>query len=223
MLSRIFFVVISFVLSVVLAFASVDVSGVVSVARRHAAVSASLYSPAGVSFRAGVYAAATPSVVAAVTASVAAGESPVVVCDVDETLLDSSAAQFDAAVLGFSADRYSSWCVSGLPAVPGAVDFVSAVRSSGARVVFVTARPASDIALSAAGLRAAGFACDNADVICCVSSRAKASVFSGLPGRIVAFVGDSPRDFGSVPGAIRVVLPNVWYGPDLSGSGLLHF
>lgn len=174
---------------------------------------ARLWSPSGVAFRAGCFSAALPAVRAA------AVPGGVVVLDLDETVFCSGAEQVRAAAEGegFSVAAYSA-AVAGrsrLAPVPGAVSFVAACRAAGLRCVFVSGRPAGDVPASVAALRAVGVPVAAADVFCVGSGRRKAACFAALGAPVVASVGDAAADF--VPGSVRVVLPNAFYGPDLTG------
>lgn len=194
------FVVISF-LSAVVSFGS---SPELAFAR--------LWSDSGVAFRANCFASALPAIHAA------AVPGGIVVLDLDETVFCSGAEQVRrlAEDEAFSPASYSAAVRDGsrLALVPGARNFIVACRAYGLHCVFVTGRPAGDHAASVAALRASGISVDDADVYCVGSGRHKAARFATF-GRIVASVGDAPADF--VNGSVKVVLPNAFYGVDLTG------
>ena len=134
-----------------------------------------------------------------------------VVLDIDETALDNSMYQLeirayglpfsDATWLPFVARRSS-------PAVPGAVDFVNAVRRLGGHVAWITNRGPTTFEDTRANLESAGLW--NADDHLCIlndSSYTKRvrrmevasgngrCAWSGQPMNILAFFGDQMGDF----------------------------
>ena len=171
-----------------------------------------LWSPSGVAFRESCFTRALPAIH---SAAVPGG---VVVLDLDETVFCSGAEQVRrlAEDEAFSPIAYSAAVRDGsrLALIPGAHSFVSECRAAGLRCVFVTGRPAGDHAASVAALRSSGIPVSDGDVFCVGSGRHKAACFATL-GNIVASVGDASADF--VPGSIKVVLPNGFYGSDLTG------
>lgn len=100
-----------------------------------------------------------------------AGKPPAVIFDVDETVLDNSpyeARMIHAGRPGFDRDLWDAWVSErGAKAVPGAVDFVAALRAAGVTPIFVTNRdcrprppggdPCPQHADTLANLAAAGF------------------------------------------------------------------
>ena len=173
----------------------------------------------GVSYCESEYASATAPVLAAASAVRAAGGVPVVTLDLDETVQDSWLAQLEFSISGYSSSRYLEYIEAGLfPAVPGSVEFLSAVREAGIEVRFVTARGANAHAASVEALHGLGIEAAPEDVICTSGSRNKAAVFAALEADgyvIVAQAGDQARDFHPSCG-LRIILPNLFYGENIS-------
>jgi 5'-nucleotidase (lipoprotein e(P4) family) len=135
-----------------------------------------------------------------------------VVLDVDETALDNSVYQLDRAAYGVPFDT-ASWNAfvnrRQSPAVPGAVEFVAAVRRLGGRVAWITNRAEAVRAATQANLASAGLWHDG-DRLCLLSadpaytkgarraevaSGSGACAWEGQRVTIVAFVGDAMGDF----------------------------
>ena len=163
-----------------------------------------------------------------------------VVLDVDETALDNSAYQLERAAYGLPFDG-ASWLAwvrrREAAAVPGAVMFVTAVRSAGGHVAWITNRDTIEVDATRDNLRAAGLWSDD-DRLCGqrdaghtkrmrreeVRSGAGACAWSGAPSPIVVFVGDQMGDFPDVDempgdtagdgafGRSAFLLPNPMYG-----------
>lgn len=86
-----------------------------------------------------------------------------VVMDLDETTLDNSEFQAYLTAEGqrFSPDLWERWVRLGgaaTPTVPGAREFIQFARGQGVQVIFVSNRPASELAETAALLRRHGLA-----------------------------------------------------------------
>jgi 5'-nucleotidase (lipoprotein e(P4) family) len=163
-----------------------------------------------------------------------------VVLDIDETALDNSTYQLERAAYGLVFDQPSwrSWVNRReAPAVPGVVDFVNTVRRSGGHIGWITNRDATVAGATRANLTLAGLWTDD-DRLCAQNTpqHTKAirrrelvtgtgdCAWTGVPRRVVAFVGDQLEDF---PGASEQIpdtgtdeafgrtcflLPNPMYG-----------
>jgi 5'-nucleotidase (lipoprotein e(P4) family) len=167
-----------------------------------------------------------------------------VVLDVDETALDNSVYELERATYGipFNDPSWNAWVERREAGpVPGAGEFVRAVRAAGGRVAWITnreeaVREATRANMDAHGLWAAG------DLLCLqraadtaytkVRRRAElesgtgACAWPGVRPRVVAFVGDAMGDFPAPDEAVAAggpvgdaafgiryfLLPNPMYG-----------
>lgn len=169
------------------------------------------------------------------------GRAWAVVVDVDETALDNSAYQVERAAYGLPFDT-ASWNAfvarrqSGT--VPGIVEFITAVRRTGGRVVWNSNREESTREDTRANLAAVGLWHDG-DRLCLLSAdpaytkaarRAEvrrgsgACAWEGEPASVLAYVGDAMSDFPAAGeddpdagsdaafGARYFILPNPLYG-----------
>jgi hypothetical protein len=217
-MTKLFLTVMSFFLLFNVFSAKVEKTTEISI--WHAKVCSTLHSQMGREFLLKCYDPA-----ASLQAIAMANGKALVTMDLDETVQDSSPAQLINALDGYNPDVYAMYIAGGFNPVPGAVNYIDAVRDAGARVVFVTARLPEERHISAEGLRKIGISCEDSDVICTSRGRNKAAVYKRLAEEytIVAQAGDAKTDFWvGAPDAVRVVLPNLWpYGQDLTRSGLL--
>lgn len=141
------------------------------------------------------------------------GSAWAVVLDVDETALDNSVYELERATYGipFNDPSWNAWVERReAGAVPGAGEFIRAVRAAGGRVAWITnreeaVREATRANMETHGLWAAG------DLLCLqraadtaytkvrrraeLDSGAGACAWSGVRPRVVAFVGDAMGDF----------------------------
>ncbi|HEY6212104.1 MAG TPA: HAD family acid phosphatase [Vicinamibacterales bacterium] len=163
-----------------------------------------------------------------------------VVLDVDDTALDDSSYQLERAAYGLSFDirSWDAWVARrDAPAVPGAVDFVAAVRRAGGRIAWITNRDGLTVDSTRANLHGVGLLADG-DRVCPQDNaqRTKAvrraeliagrgdCAWSGTPTRLLAFIGDQMGDFPDrdehIPdtgtddafGRTCFLLPNSMYG-----------
>ncbi len=172
------------------------------------------------------------------------GSAWAVVLDVDETALDNSVYELERATYGipFNDPSWNAWVERReAGAVPGAGEFIRAVRAAGGRVAWITnreeaVREATRANLESHGLWAAG------DLLCLqraadtayTKARRRAELgagtgacaWSGVRPRVVAFVGDAMGDFPAADEAVAAggaagdeafgtryfILPNPMYG-----------
>jgi 5'-nucleotidase (lipoprotein e(P4) family) len=173
-------------------------------------------------------------------AAEARGAAWAVVLDVDETALDNSTYELERAAYGLPFDiaSFNAWALRlAAPAVPGAVDFVTAVRDAGGRIAWITNRDSSTTEATRTNLERAGL-WTTGDLLCLpdrpertkavrraeVVAGAGTCAWPGTPMRIVAFVGDQLGDFPAAAeniagtgvdssfGRICFLLPNSMYG-----------
>jgi 5'-nucleotidase (lipoprotein e(P4) family) len=185
-----------------------------------------------------VYRQATDAMTRA--ASVMGQRSWAAVLDIDETALDNSTYQLERASYGLPFDdaSWNAWVNRReAAAVPGAVDFVAAVRRAGGHVAWISNRDASTVTATRQNLAAARLWHDD-DRLCAAEGTTRpkrvrrAEVVSGQgacawPGRpmsVLALVGDQMGDFPDadekIPntgtdaafGATCFLLPNPMYG-----------
>ncbi len=142
-----------------------------------------------------------------------------VVLDIDETSLDNSVYQLERAAYGRPYDE-ASWNVwvrrREAPAAPGVAGFVSAVRSAGGRVAWISNRNVSVGEATRANLEQVGLWRDG-DLLCLATdstypkarrrselrSGEGACAWDGTPATVLAYVGDQLGDFpaaGEEPG-----------------------
>ena len=154
-----------------------------------------------------------------------------VVVDLDETVLDNSLYQVERwkAGLSFTQDSWSEWVnreEAGL--VPGAKEFLKAVRKKGARVVFVSNRMNKNLEPTRRNLLALEVLAPNdlfllrldKDDVKEVRRRevneGKARMKKVGPLKVVGYVGDQMGDFPSGQakefGKTSFLLPNPMYG-----------
>jgi len=157
-----------------------------------------------------------------------------VVMDLDETVLDNSVYELERAAYAapFDTASWNAWVRRGeAGAVPGAADFIAAVRGAGGRIAFVSGREASTVDATRRNLAALGLTRDG-DLLCLrdpAGARTKrvrrAEIRSGsgncawnAPVPILVYVGDAMGDFpqpDEEPGAFGqrfFILPNPMYG-----------
>jgi 5'-nucleotidase (lipoprotein e(P4) family) len=185
-----------------------------------------------------VYRIATDTVLRSIPA--AAGQRWAVILDVDETALDNSTYQLERAAydVPFDASTWSAWIRRRQAApVPGAVDFVAAVRNAGGHVAWITNRTAAEAEDTRANLRQVQLWSDD-DRLCAQDDRLRTKrarraevlagtgncAWTGEPMRVLALVGDQMSDFPDadepLPGAgsdaafgrTSFLLPNPMYG-----------
>jgi len=163
-----------------------------------------------------------------------------VVLDIDETALDNSTYQLERATYGLPYDdaSWNAWVNRReAAAVPGAVDFVAAVRRAGGHIAWISNRDAATATATRLNLANVRLWHDD-DRLCPAEGTARpkrvrrAEVVSGQgacawPGRpmtVIALVGDQMGDFPDaeekIPntgtdaafGATCYLLPNPMYG-----------
>jgi 5'-nucleotidase (lipoprotein e(P4) family) len=159
-----------------------------------------------------------------------------VILDADETILDNSLNERRLADRGetYSEKQWAVWVrEKAATAIPGAVDFATAVHAKGGRIVVVTNRADSLCAPTRDNIRSVGIV---ADVVLCQTGPSDknprfAMVESGhaaadVPAlQVVAWVGDNIQDFPKLTQAVRdtpngyiefghryFLLPNPMYG-----------
>jgi 5'-nucleotidase (lipoprotein e(P4) family) len=168
--------------------------------------------------------------------ALAAGEAGpwAVVMDLDETVLDNSVYQLDRAAYGvpFDTVSWNAWVRRAeAGAVPGAAEFIAAVRRAGGRLAFLSGREESVAGDTRRNLAALGLTQDG-DLICLRDAagaytkrarRAEIRLGRGrcawnTPVRVLAYVGDAMGDFpepDEEPGTFGqrfFLLPNPMYG-----------
>lgn len=161
-----------------------------------------------------------------------------VVLDVDETLLDNSTFQLEGQAYGrpFDWNDWNAWTERrAAQAIPGAVDFVTAVREAGGRVVFLTNRHEVTRDATRDNLASEGFWQDG-DLLClktidkAYDKRVRRTEVRTGEGRcawegeavtVLAYVGDTMHDFpedgedgqrAEAFGQRFFILPNPMYG-----------
>ena len=154
-----------------------------------------------------------------------------VVVDLDETVLDNSLYQVERwkAGLSFTQDSWSDWVTrkeAGL--IPGAKEFLSAVRKKGVRVVFLSNRMNDNLEPTRGNLRLLGVL-DSKDLFLLrldkddLKEVRRKEVTDGTgrmkkvgPLQVVGYVGDQMGDFPRVRtkefGKTNFLLPNPMYG-----------
>jgi 5'-nucleotidase (lipoprotein e(P4) family) len=186
-----------------------------------------------------VYRQAAGAVVAA-RAGLPAGRPWAVVIDVDETALDNSVYELERTAYGlrFEDESWNAWVRRReAPAVPGAAEFVRAVRTSGGRVAWISNRDEITREATRQNLVAVGL-WEDGDRLCLateagyskavrrreVAAGEGACAWSGTPTAIVVYVGDQMGDFPAVGedapaagsdeafGTRFFLLPNPMYG-----------
>ena len=161
-----------------------------------------------------------------------------VVLDVDETLLDNSTFQLEGQAYNraFDWNDWNAWTERrAAKPIPGAVEFVQAVRDAGGRVAFVTNRHEVTREATRDNLAAEGMWSD--DDLLCLKTIDKAynkrvrrtelrsgdgrCAWDGVEVKVLAYVGDTIHDFpedgedGSRAtdfGTRFFILPNPMYG-----------
>jgi 5'-nucleotidase (lipoprotein e(P4) family) len=157
-----------------------------------------------------------------------------VIMDLDETVLDNSVYQLERAAYGvpFDSTSWNAWVRRAeAGAVPGAADFIAAVRRAGARIAFISGREESTTEVTRRNLAALDLTQDG-DLICL---RDAAGTYTkrirrgeirsgtgrcawGTPVRALLYLGDAMGDFPDAdeePGAFGgryFILPNPMYG-----------
>ena len=154
-----------------------------------------------------------------------------VVVDLDETVLDNSLYQVERwkAGLSFTQDSWSDWVnrkEAGL--IPGAKEFLSAVRKKGVRVVFLSNRMNDNLEPTRGNLRLLGVL-DSKDLFLLrldkddLKEVRRKEVTDGTgrmkkvgPLQVLGYVGDQMGDFPRVRtkefGKTNFLLPNPMYG-----------
>ena len=154
-----------------------------------------------------------------------------VVVDLDETVLDNSLYQVERwkAGLSFTQDSWSDWVnrkEAGL--IPGAKEFLSAVRKKGVRVVFLSNRMNDNLEPTRENLRLLGVL-DSKDLFLLrldkddLKEVRRKEVTDGTgrmkkvgPLKVLGYVGDQMGDFPRVRtkefGKTNFLLPNPMYG-----------
>jgi 5'-nucleotidase (lipoprotein e(P4) family) len=134
-----------------------------------------------------------------------------VVMDLDETVLDNSVYELERAAYGlpFDTASWNAWVRRGeAGAVPGAADFIAAVRRAGGRIAFVSGREVSTGEATRRNLAALGLTQDG-DLLCLRDPAGaytkrirRAEIRSGTgtcawnaPVPILVYVGDAMGDF----------------------------
>ncbi|MBI4421059.1 MAG: hypothetical protein HY560_09560 [Gemmatimonadetes bacterium] len=164
-----------------------------------------------------------------------------VVLDVDETTLDNSVYQLDRSAYGgvFDSASWNAWVRrQEAPPVPGAVEFIRALRVAGGRVAYVSNRAESTREATRANLAAVGLWQDGDRLCLQPEDRAYTKAvrwgevrggrgrcgWENQPLTVVAYVGDQMGDFpaageegegsGGLPafGARYFLLPQPMYG-----------
>jgi 5'-nucleotidase (lipoprotein e(P4) family) len=165
-----------------------------------------------------------------------------VILDIDETALDNSTYQVERAGRPYDLESWNAWVNRReAAAVPGAVDFVSAVRRAGGHVAWITNRLTVVATATRENLKSVGLWNDE-DRLCAQQSSAHTKrirrtevvsgqgecAWQGRPTPVVVFVGDQLGDFPerdeSVPnagtdaafGRTSFLLPNPMYGSSTS-------
>jgi acid phosphatase len=145
------------------------------------------------------------------TAPALGRQSWAVILDVDETALDNSTYQLERSAYGlpFDSTSWNAWVRRReAGAVPGAAAFVAGVRQAGGHVAWITNRDAVTKDATRENLQSAKLWADD-DRLCpqndaqhtkrarraeVVAGRG-ACAWSGIPMRVLAFVGDQMTDF----------------------------
>lgn len=166
-------------------------------------------------------------------------QSWVVILDIDETALDNTPSQLDRAAydLPFDPVAFVGW-VNRREAspVPGAVEFVAAVRKAGGRIAWISNRLPAGEEGTRDNLKRVSLWTDDDRLCLADSARPKrarrtevisgsgACSWTGIPMNPVAFIGDQMGDFPepneNVPGTgtddafgtVNFLLPNPMYG-----------
>lgn len=157
-----------------------------------------------------------------------------VVLDLDETVLDNSVYQLERAAYGapFDTASWNAWVRrAAAGAVPGAGEFITAVRAAGGRLAFISGREESTLEATRRNLAALGLTRDG-DLICLRDAAGtytkrtrRAEIRSGhgrcaweTPVPVAVYVGDAMGDFPDtdeergVFGERYFLLPNPMYG-----------
>ena len=172
------------------------------------------------------------------TAPALARQAWAVILDVDETALDNSTYQLERSAYGlpFDPGSWNAW-VRRREAVPGAAAFVATVRQAGGHVAWITNRDAVTTDATRENLQSVKLWADD-DRLCLrndpqhtkrarraeVASGKGACAWSGIPMRVLAFIGDQMTDFpesdeglpdtgtDAAFGRTCFLLPNSMYG-----------
>jgi len=166
-------------------------------------------------------------------------QSWVVVLDIDETALDNTPSQLDRAAydLPFDPAAFVGWTMRReAGAVPGVVEFVSAVRQAGGRIAWISNRAAAAEEATRDNMKRVALWTDD-DRLCLadparpkrarrteVVSGSGACSWNRTPMTPVAFIGDQMGDFPEANegvagagtddafGTMSFILPNPMYG-----------
>jgi len=134
---------------------------------------------------------------------VLAGKPPAIICDVDDTLLDTSAFCRDEVLQQLDDQpSFAEWALrADAPAVPGALDFVQAATAKGIVVFYVTNRDMELHGATRQNLAQQGFPLrdDFETVLCMSDNRDKGPRRAAIAHdyRILMLVGDNGGDFSS--------------------------
>ena len=162
------------------------------------------------------------------------GQAWAVVLDLDETTMDNSVYQLERAAYAaaFDSASWNAWVRRAeAGAIPGAVEFIAAVRQAGGRVAYISGREESLTDPTRANLRAIGLWQDG-DLLCLrdaantyTKAMRRGEIRAGTgrcawqgPTPVLAYLGDSMGDFPGPdedPGEFGVryfILPNPLYG-----------
>jgi len=163
-----------------------------------------------------------------------------VILDIDETALDNSTYELERSAYGlpFDPGSWNAWVRRReAGSVPGATAFVAAVRRAGGHVAWITNRDAVTTDATRENLQSVHLWADD-DRLCLqndpqhtkrarraeVTSGRGACAWSGVPMRVVAFIGDQMGDFpesdeqlpdtgtDAAFGRTCFLLPNSMYG-----------
>jgi 5'-nucleotidase (lipoprotein e(P4) family) len=163
-----------------------------------------------------------------------------VILDIDETALDNSTYELERSAYGlpFESGSWNAWVRRREAGpVPGAAAFVATVRQAGGHVAWITNRDAVTRDATRENLQSVKLWADD-DRLCPqndarhtkrarraeVASGAGACAWSGVPMRVLAFLGDQMTDFpesderfpdtgtDAAFGRICFLLPNSMYG-----------
>lgn len=164
---------------------------------------------------------------------------PVVIVDVDETVMDNSRFQASLVLRGvpYEADGWRAWCERAeAGAVPGAVNFLNYAASRGVRTFYITNRRVAEKAGTVSNLRKLGFPGVSEETVIVRADDAPSSKESrrqevARHNRIALLIGDNLNDFNddfagkstaeraaqvdleaAQFGARFIVLPNPMYG-----------
>ena len=163
---------------------------------------------------------------------------PAVILDLDETVLDNSAAQGQSVLdrTAYAQDRWEAWVHTvAAGALPGAQSFIADAEKNGVKVFFVTNRSLSEQDDTLKNLAALGIAASDDTVLCSgengwTSDKTARRAEIAKSYRVLLLVGDDMNDFVSTAaltppqrlalakthadrwGKSWILLPNAMYG-----------